>query len=408
MTSPEYLILADDLSGALNIGVEFADYGLETRLMTGMLVSSTNIPEVLVINTETRNLQPSEAVQTVQQTARMLQTTAPHFVVKKIDSLLRGHIGQEIEAVMQAFNFSHCLLVAASPAIGRRTVGGYHLVDDMLLTRQRQKLDPSSRVSTSYIPELLAQQTTLPVSHISMAAIESGEPVALRPGIIVADAMQQADMNAVVGAAVQAGIRCFAGTYGLGKALLSGSIAPVLVVAGSMSGVTHHQLDALSRRLDVLQVQIAYPHAFFEAPDAAFAALVEDTARLYREQLEQGEQSVILRVDAPQEMTQAYDAAFAAKRIDALVTAVVGLVLGSYAGVIATGGATASAVLQAMAGDGLTFAPLEVVPGIPLTVVDGGPYDGLPFIAKPGAQGADDVLVQLVYAIDKFRRRNGG
>jgi uncharacterized protein YgbK (DUF1537 family) len=64
-------------------------------------------------------------------------------------------------------------------------------------------------------------------------------------------------------------------------------------------------------------------------------------------------------------------------------------------GFIATGGATAHGLFSLLGADGFQLEMREVLPGTPGARLVGGPYDGVPFVAKPGSQGGEDALVRL-------------
>ena len=190
-------VLADDLSGAMNIGVEFASAGLATQVSYGGAAAEA---EVWILNSETRSHDAATASQLSPSAAAQLVAWGPDLYVKKIDSLLRGHIGPEIDALMAASGQTRCLLIAAAPRLNRITVGGYCLVDGELLDQARQRVDPSSQVQGASVPEIIRRQTSQAVTHLDMATICQGEAAlqaAMRAqqGILTADCSSQEDLN---------------------------------------------------------------------------------------------------------------------------------------------------------------------------------------------------------------------
>lgn len=90
------LALADDLTGALEVGAKFAGAGIASLVTTRLAV----VPgDVLVIDTETRHLPAAEAWRRVFHIASSARAS---LVYKKTDSTLRGNIGAELEAVTVA------------------------------------------------------------------------------------------------------------------------------------------------------------------------------------------------------------------------------------------------------------------------------------------------------------------
>src|SRR6185295_10330652 len=61
---PELLVIADDLTGASDAGVQFARKGISVLVFTNVTCESTTLTtahHVIVVNTESRHLQAEEA-----------------------------------------------------------------------------------------------------------------------------------------------------------------------------------------------------------------------------------------------------------------------------------------------------------------------------------------------------------
>ncbi len=400
-------VIADDLSGGMNIGAEFAAAGLKTMLVQDDFLGEV---EVLILDTETRNLTPDAAYARAYHAAQRLQQHAPEAVIKKIDSLLRGSIGQEIEAVQAVFGHPKCLLIAASPKINRHTLGGYQYIEKHLLEMVITQVDPSSTVVGSNVLTILGEQTRLPISLIGLDTLYEGSESIRRAitessaAILVSDCGEQADLNRVVEAAYAAGVRFFAGTYGLGEALsrlFTARAQPVLVVVGSLSAAAYQQVQYVKNELDCQHVQLRYNEELLDGD-------ISDLAAQYRLELDTALDSsgcVILQVSGfPDQIEwlwqQAADRGLnrtaVAERLDQLLGQLLTPLPTNLAGVVATGGATANRVFSLLNAAALRVDVREVLPGTPGARIIGGPYDGLPFIAKPGSQGSDAALAQLV------------
>ena len=88
------LIIADDFTGALDTGVQFAAYGAATRVMVKDQVDFASCDaQVLVVDTETRHLPPEKAYQIVEELTRAACRAGIRYIYKKTDSALRGNIG---------------------------------------------------------------------------------------------------------------------------------------------------------------------------------------------------------------------------------------------------------------------------------------------------------------------------
>ena len=114
---PEFVISADDRTGALEVAGMSADAIGETVTVT---VGHFGEGRIVVADLGTRHLDPAEA-------ARAVQVTSPSSSpgpcrAHKIDSLLRGNWAFELVAL--ASSFDRVLIVAAFPAMGRTCVDG--------------------------------------------------------------------------------------------------------------------------------------------------------------------------------------------------------------------------------------------------------------------------------------------
>jgi len=112
-------MIADDLTGACDAGVQSALRGLSTIVW---LDPDPREPSaVTVISTNSRNDPPAVAREKVRRACRALGGV----VFKKIDSTLHGNIVAEIEAVLEECGFREAWLAPAFPAQGRTVRGGW-------------------------------------------------------------------------------------------------------------------------------------------------------------------------------------------------------------------------------------------------------------------------------------------
>ncbi|MFJ1100938.1 D-threonate kinase, partial [Bordetella bronchiseptica] len=103
---------------------------------------------------------------------------------------------------------------------------------------------------------------------------------------------------------------------------------------------------------------------------------------------------------APDGRLAGLDADSVARRLGELAARLV-LAHGA-AGVVATGGDGASAVLAALQASGIALVD-EVTGGVPLGTLTGGQAAGLPVVTKAGGFGEQDVLIRAAQAIRERR-----
>lgn len=156
------LIIADDFTGALDTGVQFAEKGIETQVFTGTelerdMISPTT--QVLVVDSETRPMSREEAYQVVYRITRQALEMGVEVIYKKTDSALRGNVGSELAAVLDARGEGRLYFIPAFPDVNRTTLKGVHYIDGVRLEESSFGTDPFDPMTCSCIPEILAGQT---------------------------------------------------------------------------------------------------------------------------------------------------------------------------------------------------------------------------------------------------------
>jgi len=386
-------VLADDLSGGMNIGVEFAQDGYLTQVIHHEQPEPAC--DVLIINTDTRNLSPKKAFAIVQNSARTLRTHSPKVFVKKIDSLMRGNIGQEIDAVIVESDFRCVLLTPAAPKLMRQVFNGYIHVDGKPLKANNTALDPLSMPAATHVGEILSGQTQHHIHHLDIGLIQQEEPVLSRffaehsDGLIITDCATQDDLNQVVAAAYRQGVRFFAGTYGMGEAVCHAiefeSTTQILVLVGSMSAVAQEQVKFLQSHTSVTLIQLDFDN-------------VQDVREYFKVKgRSSGSNITILHISATpllSDITQDESSHY----IETTWQAILAPHLEQFDGFVATGGTTAQGLMTLLDCDGLRLESRELIAGVPFARIQGGQFDSCPFIIKPGSQGNLDSLYRLARA----------
>lgn len=246
------LIIADDFTGALDTGVQFAAHGAATRVETDCAFGAGGGDadvQVLVLDAETRRRSAKEAYEAVFQIVESARRAGVPFIYKKTDSGLRGNIGSELAAVMDASGARVLPFIPAFPAMNRVTRKGVHYVEGIPVAQSVFGRDPFEPVRFSDVRSVIAQQTDRRVTAVETGQEPEGE------GIRIYDAETDDDLLRIgkklgrEGLGVSAGCAGFApvlaeilelrGTPGERPRLQS----PFLVVCGSVNPVTRRQMD---------------------------------------------------------------------------------------------------------------------------------------------------------------------
>lgn len=164
------LIISDDFTGALDTGVQLSAGGAATYVTLDSEFNMSDLSpdiDVLVINTETRHVDRDEAYRMVFSIASRARKAGIPYVYKKTDSVLRGNIGAEIAAVLDASGYKKIHFIPAYPEMGRITKDGVHYADGVPIAESIFGKDPFEPVLYSDIPSIIASQTTTPTHVIS-------------------------------------------------------------------------------------------------------------------------------------------------------------------------------------------------------------------------------------------------
>jgi len=375
-----YAIVTDDLTGAADSAARCLPSGLRARVSIGGDASAWY--DVEAFDTDTRHLPPAMAGEIVAGVVEHCLRMGAVEVYKKVDSVLRGNVGAELEATMRAAGAELVLLCPAFPEQGRTVVEGHLLVNDTPVTATSLGREVGA---SSYVPEILGAQTSLPVGLLGLRSVRSGHEVivqeleALRRSgarIVVADACSGEDLAAVADGARALGRSCLlAGSAGLISALAphwARALPPpqVLVVVGSLHPTARAQVRLLLEKESCALVRTGND----EEPD--------DSSRVI----------VLL---TPDEGTEGDHVGELAKR------AAQALRSRRVSGMVVTGGDSARAVLEAIGASGVALLG-EVVPGLPCGRLVGGDYDGLPVVTKAGSFGREEALWWGVIKVEEM------
>lgn len=225
-----YLVLADDLTGAADAAVALAGPALDAQVFLDFAAAARATAKVTSVDLNTRAMAQADAAATVAR-ATAAWVGSGRQVFKKVDSMLRGHIGAELAALCRGLRVAHgqalvppllCIVAPAHPALGRTVDGGrlsvYGVPASAPAVPLADDLASFGLVCTaldiatlrSICPQALS---TLMESVASVAAPE------LAPAL-VCDALTVHDMQLVADAAFRARVTpVWVGSGGLAQAL---------------------------------------------------------------------------------------------------------------------------------------------------------------------------------------------
>lgn len=258
------LIIADDFTGALDTGVQFATNGANTRVVTSANYDFRQVDsevQVLVIDAETRHLSNKEAYDIVYDiTKRAVKQKIP-YLYKKTDSALRGNIGSELTAMLEAAGANTLSFLPAFPKMDRFTKDGIHYIDGVPVQESVFGKDPFDPVTCSNIQQLIAHQSQVKthvksLKDLKVSNEEGNKENQKEPEILIWDAKTDEELK-VLGQHLYesdqmyltAGCAGFASVLPELLAIKKEStpdiklIPKILVICGSVNPITVSQID---------------------------------------------------------------------------------------------------------------------------------------------------------------------
>ena len=426
-------VIADDLTGANDAGVQFAKQGLTVQVVLDEFVDgeSCGQPDVLVLDTDSRATQPEQAYERVRGTGKVIRSLSDRrpLIFKKMDSTLRGNPGREIDAAMDEFELEWAAVAPAFPANGRITVGGWHLLHQVPIAESEIARDPKTPVHESVLPDLLTSQSRHSVGHIFLAEVSKGEKTIIqrirelrRQGIKVVSFDASTDTHLRVIASAVANIAepaLWVGCAGLAETIpaimgwnqvqasvKAGREGTVLVAVGSVSPVSARQVARFlaqeNTRLVLLRAE-----SLLQNDAKEVLRCVNEAA----EWLRSGKDVLLASAVDADAVAKARSAAalrgIDSQSISQMIVASMGRIVKQLVdlqptGLFLTGGDTAVSVCRALGVHAIEILD-EVLPGIPLGQLVGGCCTGLRVVTKAGAFGGDNAIVEAVKVL-KGRR----
>jgi D-threonate/D-erythronate kinase len=255
MVQNRILALADDLTGALEVGAKFRLSRINTLVhasANAKLSPSEDGITAFVIDAETRHLDGMHAGDRIRELLRAARHEHYQYIYKKTDSTLRGNIGSELGALAGLFPQSPIVYAPAYPLMGRTVKNGVLYVRGEPVSETSFGGDRLNPVHGSNIVALLSTQC-------SQRIVSGGVKILRNPigaGIMVCDAETDSEVEAIARAfAVDGAFKIAAGPSAFALHLanflvlprLENAVVPkirsCLIVNGSLHPVSIAQIN---------------------------------------------------------------------------------------------------------------------------------------------------------------------
>lgn len=436
--------VADDLTGATTTGVLLARSKARTAVYfnetAAQNAKDASALDAILISSNSRPLKPAEAYDKVYSATTALLNMGVKYFTKRIDTTLRGGVGVEIDAMLDAIEKfgvkdTVAIVVPAMPQSRRILVGGYSVIDGTALINTPVAQDVRTPVYENYIPRLIDGQSRKKVGLVELGTVLKGVNDIKRKlkaqrqdgcEVIVVDAITLEDVETIATACVELKWNVLSVDPGpftaklafcrglireeepnIPTETLDGTGKTVLIAAGSASPITKKQMAVLTeddRHKRVSVEPIPLINGGEEARQEIMRAVVEgvkliETCQPRAILFETALHGTLLNLDDEDEK-RGYRGGQSADNINACLGEIIKEMLAKVgreriAGLYTTGGDTMVNVCTA-----LGVQCLEVVDYV-IAQTDvgrmlGNEYEGMPIVGKGGLTGNNQTACDIV------------
>ena len=425
-------VIADDLTGANDTGVQFTKKGYNTKVSIFNKQLAIIIPDnldVFVVDTETRELKSKIAREKLKSILKKLNINKNDMIYKKVDSTLRGNVSDEIEEIMNILKKDICIFSPSFPSHKRITIGGYLVVDQKPLGLTEYSSNNFKQEENSFIPFLFKKQTNFSVGKIDLKEVTKGQRNILskvnelyKKGnkIIVIDSTNEEHLKDIFASGLKFnGSVLFSGSAGLAnhfpnvcnknkelKINIANNKSPVIVVAGSRNSIMENQINYLKNRLSFAELKIDLEQIFSNKD------IILDNYTTKCIQAIKNNRDLVIHTNVTynkeksinKKLMLKYHLSF--RELEIHIKNFLGkltskIVENSNArNLVLTGGDVALGVCKEL---GIYYMNIldELLPGIPLAITNYKNYK-LNIITKAGGFGKEDALYNLINKLKKY------
>lgn len=417
-------VIADDMTGATDIGLMLSRRGMSTLQVVGIPQDGEQLKgaDAVIVALKSRTCAAKKAVNDALASCDVLLAAGAKQIVFKycstFDSTALGNIGPVADALLERLGAQRAIVCPALPDNGRTVYQGQLFVGAALLNESSMKDHPLTPMRDSSVVRLMQRQTRHKVTLVPLQVVREGTASVSQAlnraetggyRYIVADAICNADLE-TLGAALANEVFITGGSgiaFGLPNNFRSAGLLTSdarieqfsarpgrgAILAGSCSSMTLSQIEAakaggfpalsidpISLAQDGFDVEAAVDWAVNQ--DCANPILVYSTAS----------PEVVARA---QELIGSGLASVVVER--ALTQLAEALVAKGFTKLIVAGGETSGAVVQGLGIALLAMGP-EIDPGVPWTRVLAGP--DIVLALKSGNFGSTDFFAKAMRLVD--------
>ncbi len=434
---PQCVVIADDLTGGNATGVRLVRAGMKTYTFVNkesLSSEAMNECDCVIFPTDSRSATPEEAYNRVFSAVKAVKSEDVKLYSKRIDSTLRGNLGCETDAMLDALgNGAVALALPSFPQSKRTMIDGVLLVDGTPLHETDVARDPKNPVKTPYCAEIYRMQSKYPVGSLFLKEVEQGVPHIAEcikklanegARTIVCDAVTQEDIDKIADAAILSDVSFISADPGVFTATLAERLVKrqmqmenkrVLVTVGSVNAVASEQARIFLEEVNTLNV-FADTSRFLESEQSREAEIERVSEEIINNYESYGVCSVIgngifdehrLSFEKYAESGNTFDEL--SEKINDAFAEITCRILskGGFGGLYTCGGDITIAVCRRMKTAGMRLLD-EVLPLAAYGELIGGDYENLKVVTKGGMVGEADAIVRCVKHLQERINQESG
>ncbi|MDO4292516.1 MAG: four-carbon acid sugar kinase family protein [Eubacteriales bacterium] len=173
---PHTIVIADDVTGANDIGIMYAKAGLSAYVYSYREGERPAYPscDALIIDTDSRFDTAQRAYEKVQRALEGAPVKEARQFIDKQCSVFRGNIGAEFDAMLDTLGAEFAVVVLGFPDNGRTTLHGIHYVNGVRLEDSQFRHDPVHPMTRSDLAGILQAQTKRKVGSVFYEVYDQG------------------------------------------------------------------------------------------------------------------------------------------------------------------------------------------------------------------------------------------
>jgi len=172
--------IADDFTGATDLGGFLVKQGFRTIQLNGIPDRNVAIPEVdaLVVALKSRTIAPDAAItQSLEALEFLQQLHCEQFYFKycsTFDSTEKGNIGPVMDALLEALGAEFTIACPALPVNGRSVYQGHLFVNGVLLNESGMQHHPLTPMTDPNLVRFLGKQVKRKVGLVPFEVVDQG------------------------------------------------------------------------------------------------------------------------------------------------------------------------------------------------------------------------------------------